>query len=168
MVEPTEREPGAQAHRQLDDLRVGVAALHPVPELVVQAVVVHGVPLGVLRGEPGPVVERRRGPPVGDRLGERLLDLDAVALGAPVLAEQAAVDLGDPQPGGLELAQPEGRVLVDRHRELRGGDADARHHLAPDVHDRVLVLGHVDDHGVLLRSGVRRPVAGVRGTSRPS
>ena len=74
-VQPAEREPRAQAHRQLDDLRVGVVRLHPPPELVVEAVVVERVPLGVLRRQPRPLVEVGRRAPVGHGLGEGVLDL---------------------------------------------------------------------------------------------
>ena len=125
-----------------------------------------GPALGVLRGQTGAVVERVGGAPVGHGVGERVLHLLAVSVGAPVEAEHAAVDLGHAQPGGLELAQAEGGVVVDLLGEGGRGGTDAGHQLAPHVHDRVLALGHVDVHVGADR--VRRPAAGTRGTSRAS
>ena len=58
------------------------------------------------------------------------------------------------QAGGLELAQAERGVVVDRLGELRGGRTDARDHHAPDVDDRVLALGDVDSHGFLCFPGL--------------
>jgi hypothetical protein len=163
VVEPAEGQPGAEAHAQLDDLALGVVSGHPGPELVVEAVVVEGVPLGVLGGQPGAVVEGVGGAPVRHRVGEPLLDLPPVPFGPPVEAERASVDLRDPQPCRLELAQPEGRVGVHRQGECRGGDPDAGDHLAPHVLDRVLALGDVDVHAGLLPS-----LPGRRGTSSAS
>jgi hypothetical protein len=165
VVEAAERQPRAEAHAQLDDLLLAVVLGHPLPELVVEVVVVERVALGVLGREPRPLVEEIRGAPVEHRVRELLLDLDAVAFGAPVEAEDAAVDLGDPQPRGLELPQPQRGVRVDRQRELRGGDPDTGHHFAPDVPDRVLALGDVDVHERLLPS---LPAAGRSGTSSAS
>ncbi|WP_278255857.1 alpha/beta hydrolase fold domain-containing protein [Nocardioides convexus] len=136
---------------RLDDLAVGVVDPHPLPEAVVDAVVVQGVALGVLGSEAGALVERPGGAPVGDCLVEALLDLLPVPLGTPVLAEQAAVDLRDPQPRRLELAQAEGAVLVDAHRQRGRRRADAGHQLAPHVEDRVLALGDLQEHQDSLR-----------------
>ena len=73
---------------------------HPVVRLVP----FEGVALGVLGGEAGAIVEGVGGAPLLDGGVEPVLDHGTVALGAPVLAEQAAVDLGDAEAGGLELA----------------------------------------------------------------
>lgn len=86
---------------------------HAFPELVVESVVVEGVSLGVFGSEARPVVEGIGGAPVGDRLIERRLHSLAVTLGAPVLTEDAPVDLSDPKPGRLELAESESAVRVD-------------------------------------------------------
>jgi hypothetical protein len=165
VVEAAERQPRTEAHAQLDDLPLRVVRRHPVPELVVEVVVVGRVALGVLGRQARPVVEAVRRAPLQDRVGELLLDLLPVAFGAPVEAEDAAVDLCDPQPRGLELPQPQRGVLVHGQRELRRGDPDAGHQLAPDVPDRVLAFGDVDVHGRLLPS---LPAAGRSGTSSAS
>jgi hypothetical protein len=67
MVEPAERQPAADAHAQLHDLHLAVVRGHSSPELVVKTVVIQGVPLGVLGGQPGAVVEGIGCAPVGYR-----------------------------------------------------------------------------------------------------
>ena len=138
---------------------------HPGPELVIQIAVVERVPVRVLGGEPGAVVEGIGAAPVLDRAGEGVLDRLPVSLGAPVQAELAPVDLRDPQPGRLEFAQPERRVRVHRQRELGRRDADAGHHLAPHVLDGVLAVRDVDVHASFLPS---LPGTGRSGTSSAS
>src|ERR1700729_1697357 len=109
VIEAAEREPGPDAHAELHDLNLAVTRGHPGPELVIQVVMVGRVPLRVLGGQPGAVVEITSAAPLRDLLGEGVLDLLPVPLGAPVEAELAPVDLRDPQPRGLKLAQPERR-----------------------------------------------------------
>ena len=81
-----------------------------------------------------------------DRLEVVGVDRATVALGPPVLAEHAPVDLRDPQAGRLELVEAERRLVVHGLREVDGARADARDHLAPHVDDRVLPLGNLDEH----------------------
>ena len=109
MVETTERQPRSEAHAELDDLGIGVVGRHPVPEVLVDAVMVGRIALRVLGGEPGAVVESVRRTPILDRLGERLLDLLPVALGAPVEAEDTPVDLRDPQPDSARVPKLDGK-----------------------------------------------------------
>jgi hypothetical protein len=79
VVEPAEGDPRADAHRQLDDLGVGVGHVHAGPEVLVgvEREVVGREPLGVLGRESLAVRQRgRRGRvlPVLDLAVERLVD----------------------------------------------------------------------------------------------
>ena len=145
MVEATEGEPGAQAHRELDDLAVGVLRLHPAPEPGVEALVVEGVPLGIPRGEPGALVEGARGAPVRHRLGEAVLDGDPSRTVRQSWQKRQPLTCAMWQPGGLELAQAERGVLVDAHRVAGRGDADVGT-IPPQTCMRVDALRQVDDH----------------------
>ena len=92
------------------------------PEVVVHAQMVGGVALGELGGQA--LASRERVPPVGDhgvveRIGHGVRVLAPgrdVAGRPPAQAERALVDAGDGDASGLELAEGEGRALVDGAR----------------------------------------------------
>ena len=121
------------------------------PQLIVDSKMISGIALGELGSQTLPLGRSFPGGPPPNAFVERLWDRSGI-LGpsrhitsrAEILAERTIVDPGDGRPGGLKLAQCEGRFRVDgravagRRRGKWGG------HLGPDVHEGVLPLGNIN------------------------
>ncbi len=150
----TEREPAADAHREVEDLGIGERrGAHARVERVVDRVVVEREQLGVLDREPFAFRVAVVRTPV-EHVGVVVFRHRALGAGrrAPLLADHAAVDLGDTHAGQLALAYRQDALFVDRvaqrartHPHLRPqrphaylgiglafGNGDVRHYSTPN------------------------------------